>query len=55
MVDVSGTIETVQCEYKTWRGLMIREHCLLHEDGTETDLLENCKPYMKKQLKVWRS
>lgn len=33
---------------------MILEHFRLNDDGTETDLLKNCEPWKKKQLKVLR-
>jgi len=41
-------------DIKTWRGLIILEHFKLNPDGTETNMLENREPYMKKQLKVLR-
>jgi hypothetical protein len=55
MDEMTGTVETLQFGVKTWRGLMILEHFLLHDDGTETNILENCEPYMKKELKVLRT
>jgi hypothetical protein len=39
---------------KSWHGLLIKEKFILNEDGTETDLLENCEPWRKKELKVLR-
>lgn len=33
---------------------MILEHFKLNHDGTETDLLENCENWRKRELKVLR-
>jgi len=48
------TTDNETWEIKTWRGLIILEHFKLNPDGTETNMFENCEPYMKKQLKVLR-
>jgi hypothetical protein len=54
MTDQVGTTQKQVWEVKSWRGLMILEHFLLNDDGTETNLLENCESWRKKELKTLR-
>ena len=54
MSDHAGTIQKTVIEIKSWRGLLIKEHFRLNNDGTETDLLEGCDHWRKKELKVLR-
>jgi len=54
MTDQVGTTQKQVLEVKSWRRLMILEHFRLNDDGTETNLLENCESWRKKELKVLR-
>jgi hypothetical protein len=54
MTDGIGTAQKQVLEVKSWRGLMILEHFLVNDDGTETNLLENCESWRKRELKVLR-
>lgn len=54
MGDNIGTKQKQTWEIKTWRGLKIREHYILNENGTEMNLLENCEYWERHELKVIR-
>jgi len=51
---INSTTQKQVWEVKTWKGLLIYEHFLLSEDGTETNLLDNCEPWKRKELKCLR-